>query len=173
MTSKTNIWMKCLLAAAAAIALAAMAYGPAGSGPTGNPPPTHADATMPALLQGIFSETPPPDALLLPPNLRGLELSADQQARLLALMRKQAAQEREQFHSAFQALEALRQPSALAKFNSEKARTLANTYGQAVAQVVLIHAEFDARVQTLLSPEQRQELDAGRKRSEPGERVRE
>lgn len=172
MTNKSNIWMKRLLAAATAIALAVMAYDPAGSGSVGNPQQLHADAPMPALLQGMFSETPPPGTLLLPPNLRGLELSADQQARLFALMRKQSTQEREQFRFAFQALEALRQPSALAKFNPEKARTLANTYGQAVAQVVLIHAEFDARVQTLLSPEQRQELDASWKRSESSERVR-
>jgi Spy/CpxP family protein refolding chaperone len=47
---------------------------------------------------------------------------------------------------------------------------LARSYGQAVAQVVLMHAEFDAGVQALLTPEQRRQLDATQSRSEPGER---
>lgn len=173
MKTQKNIWMKRLLAAAVAVALplAVMAYGPTGSNSEGHPPLSRADTPMPVLLQGLFSEAPPPDALLLPPHLRGLELTADQQARLFALMREQAPKEREQFDSAFQALEALRQPSSIAKFDPEKARMLAKAYGRAVAQVVLMHAEFDAGVQALLTPEQRQELDAAQRRSEPGERV--
>jgi len=106
--------------------------------------------------------------MLLPPHLRGLDLTAVQEDRLFALMREQALKERQQFNLAFQALEALRQPSSSAKFEPEKARRLANTYGQAVAQVVLMHAEFDARVHALLTPEQRQELDAVQRRSDPG-----
>ena len=165
-----HLWMKRLATGAAAIALplAVMAHGPAADAAEGCMAAPHAgSATMSMPPHGMFPDGPPPGAMATPPFLHGLELTEAQQDKLFALMHEQAPAEREQMKAAFKAMDELRRLAASDRFDADKARSLAATHAQAMAQLALMHAELDAMVRALLTPEQRKQLDDARAKSEP------
>lgn len=161
-----HCWMKRLATGAAVIALplAVMAHGPMADAPQNCPPTPHPGRPMALPPLGMLPEGPPPGAM--PPYLRRLELTEAQQDKLFSLMHQQAPNEREQLKAAFKAMEELRRLSASDRFDVRQARALAEAQAQALAQVALMHAELDANVRALLTPEQRKELDDARTKPE-------
>jgi Spy/CpxP family protein refolding chaperone len=162
-----HLWTKRLATAAAAMVLplAAMAHGMAGDVPENCPPMPHVGATVALPPHGLFPEPPPPGVMPMPPWLRGIELTEAQQDKLFALMHEQAPMEREQIKIAFKAMEELRR-LASDRFDAGKARVLADTHALAIAQLTLMHAEMDAKVRALLTPQQRKQLDDARAKAE-------
>jgi Spy/CpxP family protein refolding chaperone len=150
------LWMKHLVAGAVAIALplAAVAHGLAGDVAEVCPPMPHMGSPMAPPPHGMF-----PGVVLTPPHLRGLELTEAQQDKLFALLHEQAPTERERLKASLNAMEELRRSVASEHFDVGKARVLAETYAQALGQMALMHAELDAKVRALLTPEQRKQLD--------------
>lgn len=165
MKTTRHLWKKRLATAAAlTLPLAVMAHDAAGDRPEACPPP-HAGGPMALPPHGMFPAAPPPGAM--PPYLHGLELTADQQDRLFALLHAQAPQEREQMKTAVKAREELGRLAAAELFDADRARALAATHAQALAQAALMHAELDAKLRALLTPAQRQQLDDARGKAAP------
>ena len=158
--------LKLLAMGAAVIALpiAVMARGPAGDASKGCPPMPHLGSAMALPSPAIFPELPPPGAM--PRFLRGLALTEAQDDKLFSLMHAGMPRVREQLRVAFKAMEELRGLAASDKFDADKARVLAEIQAKAMAQVALMHAELDAKVRALLTPEQRKQLDDARTRAE-------
>ena len=89
--------------------------------------------------------------------LRGVTLTEAQQDRVFAIMHAAEPQQREQMKSAHKAHEALHAMAASGQFDESKAAALAQTAGQAMAAMALMHARTEAQVMALLTPEQRQQ----------------
>ncbi|BAO28308.1 Spy/CpxP family protein refolding chaperone [Sulfuritalea hydrogenivorans] len=153
-------------AVAIALPLAVTAHGPMGDSSESCPPTPHTGDPMALPPPGRFPVAPLPGAMPMPPYLHGLELTEAQRDKLFALMHDQAPNERDQLKRALRAMEDLRRLVTADRFDVDKARILAETHGQALAQLALMHAELDARMRTLLTPEQRQQLDDARTNAE-------
>ena len=93
-----------------------------------------------------------------PPYLQGLELTDAQQDELLELMLSNALLERTTLREAARSMEQLIRLGASDHFDVERAELLAKTHAGAVSQVLLMHAALDAKVRTLLTPEQRKRI---------------
>jgi hypothetical protein len=168
MTMNRYQWLKVLAMGTAVIGLpmAVMAHGPMGNAPQDCPPLSHLGGPM-ALpphnlfpkvpVPGMFPELPPPGAM--PPFLRGLTLTEAQEDKVFALMHAGIPGVRDQLKAGFKAMEELRALAASDNFDAEKARRLAETQAKAMAQVALMHAELDAKVRAILTPEQRKQFD--------------
>ena len=152
------------IVAAIAMPLAASAHGPAADAAPGVAcpmPPPGIKTAMPApdaRFPGPFPVGQPP----LPPHLHGLNLSEAQQDGLFALMHEQAPRLRELSKAAAKAMDELRKLAASDRYDPAQARNLADVHARALSDMVLMHAEQDARQRALLTPEQRKRLDEGR-----------
>lgn len=139
-----------LLAAASAVQGSALPPPP--------PPPFPAAGGRPGPFFGAFSgpfgEEP------LPPVLCGIKLSEAQQDQAFAILHEQAPRLREQGKILHHSGEAMRALVASASFDEAKARALAEAEGRARAELGLLLARSDSRLLALLTPEQRQQLDA-------------
>lgn len=109
--------------------------------------------------ENFLPPLPPPFPGANPPFLRDLKLTETQQDKLFALMHEQAPQARESAKAGFKAMDELRRLATSNSFDANQARRLADAYGQASAQLVLMHAEMAVKVRALLTAEQRQQLD--------------
>jgi Spy/CpxP family protein refolding chaperone len=160
-------WVKHIAASIAVIALplAVIAQDAASGAPDNCPPIPHAGNPMALPPFAMFPEAPPLG--MMPPFLRDLKLTEAQQDKLFALMHEHIPKVREQMKAASKAVEELRRQASMGQFDADKARTLADAHGRAVAQMTLIHAELDAKVHALLTPEQRKQLDETRSKAEP------
>jgi len=103
--------------------------------------------------------------LMPPPGIPPF-LSDAQQDKLFELTLAQASVERARNKEAFKAMDELRRLAATDSFDAEKARALADTYAQAQGQLALLHAEMDAKLHALLTPEQRRQIDDARSKAE-------
>lgn len=104
----------------------------------------------------------------LPPFLRGLELSEAQQDKVFAATYAQAPLLREQQKIAFKAHEQLRELAASNHYDDAKAVALANGAAQAMATISLQHARLEQQLLAVLTPEQRQQVEARREEDGPG-----
>ena len=163
----THRWIRRLAAGATMIALplAVMAHGPTGNLPENCPPIPHAGSPIALPPFGMLPGTPPRD--MMPPFMRGLKLTDEQHDKIFALMHEQIPSVREKLKAASKAMEELRRMAGEDGFNADKARTLAQTSAHAMAQVILMHAELDAKLRMLLTPEQRKQSDDARSETEP------
>lgn len=159
MKATRYLWMKRLAASAVAVALplAVMAHG-AGTGPQGCPPP-HIGGPMVPPPPGLLPALPPAGHMPMPPYLHDIELTEAQRDKLFALMHEQAPGEREQMKAAFKAMNELRRLAAMDRFDADQARQLADAHAQALSRVAMMHAELEAKLRALLTPEQRKQLD--------------
>lgn len=149
MTTRNALWIKRVLigALAAALPQVLMARSPQpGDAPDACPPMAHG--------------APRPAPGMMPPPLDGIELSDAQEDARFELMQAQAASSRLLERKAARASQELHRLSAGERFNSAQARVLAETYAQALAQLVLGEAEFDAKRRAVLTPAQRRQIDA-------------
>jgi Spy/CpxP family protein refolding chaperone len=100
------------------------------------------------------------------PMLRGLDLSESQRDQIFALRHAREPGQRElmkQLRASREALHTLARGDA---FDAGKARTLADSHAKAVSEMALAHAEFEAKLRAVLTPEQRKTLDERRARHE-------
>ena len=99
------------------------------------------------------------EAGMLPPFLRGLDLSEQQQDKVFELLHKQAPT----MHANAKALKAahdeLRTLAQAQTFNAAAAKQAADKVGQAEAAMVLLHVQTDVQLRALLTPAQREELN--------------
>ena len=104
----------------------------------------------------------------LPPFLREVELSEAQQDKVFAATYAQAPLLREQQKIAFKAHEQLRALAASNHYDDAKAVALANGAAQAMATISLQHARLEQQLLAVLTPEQRQQVEARRQEDGPG-----
>ncbi|WP_168734219.1 Spy/CpxP family protein refolding chaperone [Pseudothauera nasutitermitis] len=119
------------------------------------PPPGFAPPPSPAFIPG----------LRLPP---GIELSEAQQDQLFDLHHAQAPRLRQLQREADAALRELRALGEAESFDATRARAAAERHGRALAALLLARTELDARSRAVLSPAQRQALEAERTEARPG-----
>jgi Spy/CpxP family protein refolding chaperone len=103
----------------------------------------------------------------LPPFLREVELSEAQQDKVFAATYAQAPLLREQQKIAFKAHEQLRDLAASNHYDDAKAVALANGAAQAMATISLQHARLEQQLLAVLTPEQRQQVEARREEDGP------
>lgn len=104
----------------------------------------------------------------LPPFLREVDLSEAQQDKVFAATYAQAPLLREQQKIAFKAHEQLRELAASNHYDDAKAVALANGAAQAMATISLQHARLEQQLLAVLTPEQRQQVEARREEDGPG-----
>ena len=93
----------------------------------------------------------------LPPYLRGLSLSDDQQDRIFSILHEQAPRMRLQVRAAHKAREQLRQLATAEKYDENQAKSLAEAGGKAESEIALMRAQADHDIAALLTPYQRNE----------------
>lgn len=142
-----NIRIKWLAASLLVTPLGASAFGP---GPDLGPP----EGCLPPPL--AMAGMPPPPLPL--PHLHELKLNEAQQDKLFALLHERMPRQRELSRTAFKAMEELHLLAGSDGFDPARAKGLADVHGKAMAELVLIQAELEARARQLLSPEQKAEL---------------
>ena len=103
----------------------------------------------------------------LPPFLRGVELSEAQQDKVFAATYAQAPLLREQQKIASRAHQQLRELGASNNYDDAKAVALANGAAQAMAKISLQHARLEQQLLAVLTPEQRQQVEAHREEDGP------
>ena len=159
MKASKTLWLKRIVigAAVAALPQVLLARGPdAASPPLGRPGCVDHGATP----------LPPPPAMLPPgmmaeqPVLHGVDLSEAQQDAVFELVHAHIPVQRTLDKKAANALDELQRLSASEQFNAKQARALAEAYAQAQAQLTFNQAELESKLRALLTPEQRQQLDA-------------
>ena len=159
MKASKTLWLRRIVigAAVATLPQVLLARGPDAAPP---PPPDR-----PGCVEPGAAPLPPP-AMAHPammhglPLLHGIELSEAQQDAVFELVHAQIPDHRALEKKAVKALDELQRLSASEKFNAKQARALAETYAQAQAQLMFNQAELESRLRALLTPAQRQQLDA-------------
>ena len=148
-------------ALALTLPLAALADhgGPGGPGACSGHGP-HGDG--PSMMQG---EHPG----MMPPHLRGLNLTDAQRDKIFEIMHAQMPQMREQAKAAKQAADTLRQLAASPDYSEAKTRAAADALGKASADMALARAATDRKIFDVLTPEQRKQM-AEMKPGEPPRR---
>lgn len=91
--------------------------------------------------------------------LRGLDLTQEQRDQVFALMHGQMPTQRAKAQELHKAMSELHQLSAAERFDADKARTLSETVGKLQAEKALMRSEMQARMRSVLTPEQRKKLD--------------
>lgn len=157
--SKVNAFLGTLLSTCC-LALTVQAAELDGAGPV---PMTHPGQPM-----GL-PQMPPPDMERgmgveacgpLPPPLLRIRLSELQCDKIFALTHALAPGQRERSKAIHQAQDNLRTLTLSAQFDETKARTLADTIARNMAENELQQAKLFQQIRVLLTPEQRQQLDA-------------
>jgi periplasmic protein CpxP/Spy len=94
----------------------------------------------------------------LPPYVDGLDLSDSQQAKIAEIVKAQGPKMREKAESAHNAHDALRKLAFSSDYNDDKAQSFAKTSARYMAELAVFHARLDHEVFTVLSSEQRQQI---------------
>ena len=164
MKASKTLWIKRIVigAAVAALPQVLLARGP------------NADDAPPPCAPGFVERS---DATRLPPEIPGhaapgmpgrpfplhdVDLSESQQDAVFELVHAQIPAQRTLEKKTAKALDELHRLGAGDRFNAKQARALAETYAQAQAQLTFNQAELDSKLRAVLTPEQRQQLDARR-----------
>ena len=95
-------------------------------------------------------------------RLRHLGLTEAQQDQVFKIYHDQAPALRERMKAVRRAREELLRSATSTPFDRERARQLADSEAKAVAEIAFMRVETISRVRSILTPEQRAKLDAGR-----------
>ncbi|HJV92256.1 MAG TPA: Spy/CpxP family protein refolding chaperone [Azonexus sp.] len=95
---------------------------------------------------------------MMPPHLRGLNLTEAQQDKVFEIMHGQAPGMRDKAKALRKAEGDLQALSAAPDYSEAKARTLADAAAKAMAEMALLRAKTDRQVFEVLTPEQRKQL---------------
>ena len=150
MKASKTLWLKRIVIGAAVATLPQVLLA---RGPDDVPPPCPPDfvehGAAPGMTQGL-------------PVLHGVELSEAQEDAVFELVHAKIPAQRTLERKAAKALDELHRLGTSERFDTRQARALAETYAQAQAQLSFNQAELDSKLRALLTPEQRQQLDAPR-----------
>lgn len=152
-----------LLAAGAAviiIPLSSFAHGPQAEGPRGcQAGLLHEKGAIPPqphrLAPGFASAGP----MNAPVFLHGVDLTEAQRDKLFELKHAQEPILREKAKVASKVQMELRHLVHMAGFDGARARSLADAHGMAMADIAMMHAQFESQVLAMLTPEQRKRID--------------
>lgn len=100
--------------------------------------------------------------------LRGLELSEAQRKGIFRLMHAQAPLLREKARLARQARDALHETALAGVYDEARVKALSRKSAEAVAAIIELRARLRYDIYQLLTPVQRQQLDARRRGRSPG-----
>lgn len=109
--------------------------------------PAAAPATNPAAAQD-----------LTPPFLRGIELTAEQKTHINNVINEQIPAVREESRLMREKHDALQAMVIAEKYDHNKARQLVDELTKGMATLTLLRADTDAKLMTLLTPAQRQQV---------------
>ncbi len=164
MNTSSPLWKKRLVlsALAAILPLSAVADGRHSAsslhGRCDGPPPVgnvaiypHHEMGRPGMHPGMMPHLP---------FLHRIELSEAQQDKVFELMTANLPAERAKAKLARKAMDDLRKLGAADAFDPVKARELAAAHSQAMADLLVMRAETEAKVRALLTAEQRSRIDA-------------
>jgi len=98
----------------------------------------------------------------LPPFMHGIELSEAQQDKVFAATYAQAPFLREQEKIAFKAHQQLRELASSNVYDDSQAQALARSAAEAMAAISLQRARLEQQLLAVLTPEQRQQVEARR-----------
>lgn len=95
---------------------------------------------------------------MMPPHLRGLNLTEAQQDKVFEIMHAQAPVMRDKAKALRKAESDLRALTSAADYSEAKARALADSAAKALSELTLARARADRQVFEVLTPEQRKQL---------------
>ena len=95
---------------------------------------------------------------MMPPHLRGLNLTEVQRDKVFEIMHAQAPVMRDKAKAVRKAEDDLRALSAAPDFSEVKARALADTAAKAMSEMMLARVNAERQVFDVLTPEQRKQL---------------
>lgn len=95
---------------------------------------------------------------MMPPHLRGLDLTEAQRDKVFEIMHAQAPVMREKGKAVFKAQADLRGLAASPDYSEAKARSLADAAAKAMSEMTLARAQAERQVFEVLTPEQRKQL---------------
>lgn len=157
--SKSSIARTALIATlVAAFSMPALAQrGPEGRCGGERPPLAHPEHEFPPPSEALRHRHPPG----VPP---GVVLTPAQEDRVFDLHHALMPKERELSKAARAAGESLRELVVAERFDAARARLLAQSHAAAMADLMVLRAEFDAKVRALLTSDQRKQQDEARAR---------
>mgnify|MGYP003476963651 FL=1 len=105
---------------------------------------------------------------MMPPHLRGLNLTEAQRDKIFEIMHAQAPAMRDKAKALRKAEDDLRALTAAADYSDAKARSLADAGAKAMSEMTLARAKAERQVFEVLTPEQRKQLAEMKASGEPG-----
>lgn len=121
------------------------------------------DLNMPAMQNDARPPQPPAGMMHtgMPPSpLADLNLTELQQEKIFELMHAQAPIIFEKEKIARKTMHDLRQLTQSERFDTAKAKSLAEAHGKAIAELIYLHTETQAKIWSLLTEAQRKQLAA-------------
>lgn len=121
------------------------------------------DFNMPAIQNGALPPPPPAGMMhmgmpLSPSPLADLDLTELQQEKIFELMHAQAPIIFEKEKIARKTMHDLQQLTQSERFDTAKAKSLAETHGKAIAELIYLHTETQAKIWSLLTDAQYKKL---------------
>lgn len=104
---------------------------------------------------------------MMPPHLRGLNLTEAQRDKIFEIMHANAPVMREKGKVVFKAETDLRALTASTEYSEAKARSLADAVAKAMSEMTLARAKAERQVFEVLTPEQRKQLAEMKPAGEP------
>jgi len=95
---------------------------------------------------------------MMPPHLRGLNLTEAQRDKIFEIMHAQAPAMRDKAKALRKAEDDLRALTAAADYSDAKAKSLADAGAKAMSEMTLVRAKAERQVFEVLTPEQRKQL---------------
>ena len=105
---------------------------------------------------------------MMPPHLRGLNLTEAQRDKIFEIMHAQAPAMRDKAKALRKAEDDLRALTAAADYSDAKAKSLADAGAKAMSEMTLARAKAERQVFEVLTPEQRKQLAEMKASGEPG-----
>ncbi|MCU0812330.1 MAG: Spy/CpxP family protein refolding chaperone [Thiobacillaceae bacterium] len=104
---------------------------------------------------------------MMPPHLRGLNLTEAQRDKIFEIMHAQAPAMREKGKAVFKAQADLRALTASPDYSEAKARSLADAAAKTMSEMTLARVQAERQVYDVLTPEQRKQLAEMKPSDEP------
>ena len=105
---------------------------------------------------------------MMPPHLRGLNLTEAQRDKIFEIMHAQAPAMRDKAKALRKAEDDLRALTAAPDYSDAKARSLADAAAKAMSEMTLARAKAERQVFEVLTPEQRKQLAEMKLSGDPG-----
>lgn len=131
----------------------------------GQAQPGHPDKKCPPAKAGFRPGPPPQEANGMPPYLRGLKLTEQQEDKIFAIVQAQANAQYQKFKALKAAHQSLQTLAQDGEISPAAARSAADKLGQALADITFLRLQTDSQIRVVLTPEQRDILS---KRPLPG-----